>query len=563
MTRLTIDPVTRVGGQLRVEVEVAGGSVTDAWVSGTMYRGIERILEGRDARDAWLMAQRICGTCGTAHARASVEAVENALGLRIPTNARLLRNLLGGAQLAVDHVSAFYLRQAMDWADLRAATTADLVEASALAGVQGREASAAYLRAVRDRLDRELGSGQPGPFSSAAWGHGAYRLAPERALLVFAHYLEALDWRRRMLRLQTFFGGKSPHPQAFVLGGMVAAPPWGGPSRPVTGEHAWSLDRESPPVLGADGFAAIASLLDELREFVTTACVPDALAVAGAYRDSAEVGAGIGHYLAFGAFPADATDRPALLLPQGRVMDRNLASLVTVGASGVSESTAYAWYADEVPSRGPAAGRTEPAYVAPQAPPTISGTDRYSWVKAARYEEDPMEVGPIARLLVGQAAGDAAVSVAARRAIDAVGGAAGLFGTLGRVVARALEAEVVADRLPGWLDALRANLATGDLAVADVSSWSPGAWPRTAEGRALAESARGAIGHWVSIADGRIERYQVVDASTWNASPRDGNGRRGALEEALIGTPVTDPDRPLEVLRTIHAFDPCLACGVH
>ena len=563
MTRLTIDPVTRVGGQLRVEVEVVAGSVTDAWVSGTMYRGIERILEGREARDAWLMAQRICGTCGTAHARASIEAVENALGVRIPTNARLLRNLLGGAQVAVDHVTAFYLRQAMDWADLRAATTADVVAASALAGTQGRPASAAYLRAVRDRLERELGSGQPGPFSSAAWGHAAFRLAPERDLLVYTHYLEALDWRRRMLRLHTLLGGKSPHPQAFVLGGMVAAPPWGGPTRPVTGEHAWSLDRESPPVLGADGFAAIASLLDELREFVSTACVPDALAVAGAYRDTAEVGAGIGHYLAFGAYPADASERPALLLPQGRVMDRNLSSLVTVGAAGVGESTAYGWYAGDSSSRGPRDGRTDPVYVPPQAPPTISGTDRYSWVKAARYEDDPMEVGPMARLLVGQAAGDAALTLAARRVSDAVGGVAGLFGTVGRVVAGALEADVVADRLPGWLDALRANLATGDLAVADVSSWSPSAWPRRAEGLALAESARGAIGHWVSIADGRIEHYQVVDATTWNASPRDASGRRGPLEEALVGTPVGDADRPIEVLRTIHAFDPCLACGVH
>jgi Ni,Fe-hydrogenase I large subunit len=564
MTRLSIDPVTRVGGQLRVEVELAGGLVSDAWVSGTMYRGIEGILEGRDAREAWLMAQRICGSCGTAHARASVEAVENALGVQIPTNARLLRNLLGGVQVAVDHVSAFYLRQAMDWVDLQAATTADVVAASGLATTLGRPAIAPYLRAIKDRLDRELRSSQPGPFSSTAWGHPAFRLSPEQDLLVFAHYLEALDWRRRMLRLHTLLGGKSPHPQAFVLGGMVAAPPWGGPTRPVTGEHAWSLDRESPPVLGADGLATIGTLLDELREFVTTACVPDALAVAGAYRDVAEVGAGIGHYLAFGAFPEDASDRPALLLPRGRVMDRDVSSLVTVGEAGVGETVARSWYADDgVALRHPREGRTEPAYAGPRRGyTTVSGADRYSWVKAPRYEDDPMEVGPVARLLVGRAAGDAAATAATRRAADVLGGA-GLFGTLGRVAARAVEAQLVADRLPGWLDALQANLATGDLAVADVTMWAQSAWPRRAQGMSLAETARGAVGHWVSIADGRIERYQVVDASTWNASPRDASGRRGALEEALVGTPVADPDRPIEILRTIHSFDPCLACGVH
>ena len=409
MARLTIDPVTRVGGQLRVEVDVAGGVVQDAWVSGTMYRGIERILEGRDARDAWLLAQRICGTCGTAHARASVEAVEDALGVRIPTNARLLRNLMGGAQLAVDHVSAFYLRQAMDWVDLRAAAAADIVAASGIADASGRPAGATYLRAVRDRLSRELDSGQPGPFASGSWGHPAYRLSAERGLLIFAHYLEAIDWRRRMLRLQTWLGGKSPHPQAFLVGGMVAAPPWGGPTRPVAGEHAWSLDREAPPALGADGLAAFATLIDELRGFVATACVPDTLAVATAYRDIAELGAGIGHYLAFGAFPEDASERPDLLLPRGRVMDSDVSALVTVGQAGVAESAAHAWYADDGASLvHPSDGRTEPAYAGPRAGyTTLSGADRYSWVKAPRYEDDPMEVGPIARLLVGEAAQDA------------------------------------------------------------------------------------------------------------------------------------------------------------
>jgi Ni,Fe-hydrogenase I large subunit len=238
---------------------------------------------------------------------------------------------------------------------------------------------------------------------------------------------------------------------------------------------------------------------------------------------------------------------------------------VTVGQAGVGESAAHAWYRDEGSAlRHPSEGRTEPAYAGP-APgyTTLAGADRYSWVKAPRYEDDPMQVGPIARLLVGEAALDAGAHAAIGHAADALGGSAGLFGSLGRIAAAAVEAQLVADRLPGWLDELKQNLAKGDLAVADVTSWAPGTWPRRAEGLAMAESARGAIGHWVSIADGRIERYQVVDASTWNASPRDARGRRGAIEEALVGTHLADPDRPVEILPTVHSFDPCLACGVH
>jgi len=565
MARLAIDPVTRVSGHLRVEVDVSGGQVQDAWVSGTMYRGIERILEGRDPRDAWLMAQRICGTCGTAHARASVEAVEQALGSRIPTNARLIRNLLAGVQLVVDHAAAFYQRQALDWVDFADGLTADPAATAALAGSMGGTGSASYFRAVRDRLDREFSSGQPGPFANGYWGHGAYRLAPELDLLVLAHYVEALDWRRRMMRVHTYFGGKSPHPQAFVVGGMAVAPPWRGPTRPVSGEHLWSLGREVSPTLSADGLSGIASLLDQLEEFVTSVYLPDALAIARAYRDWSGFGSGIGHYLAFGAFPEDGSARPVLLAPRGRVMDRDVTSLVQVGQSGVAETVAHAWYGDEGSSlRHPADGRTEPRYTGPRPPfATLSGSDRYSWVKAPRYEDDPMEVGPLARLLVGQAADPNAATPALGVAASALGGASALFGTLGRIVAGAVEAQVVAARLHGWLEALKANLATGDLAVVDVATWDPGSWPHRAEGASLSESARGALGHWVSIAGGRIERYQVVDASTWNASPRDGRGRRGALEEALVGTPVADLDRPVEVLRTIHSFDPCLACGVH
>jgi Ni,Fe-hydrogenase I large subunit len=564
VARLTIDPVTRVGGPLRVEVDVVNGVVQDAWVSGTMYRGVERILEGRDARDAWIMAQRICGTCGTAHARASVEAVENAIGARVPESARLIRNLLAGSQLVVDHVAAFYHRQAFDWVDVGAAMTADLALTATLAASRGSSVTASYVRAVRDRLDRELRSELPGPFAGGPWGHTAYRGSPELGLVVLGHYLEAFDWRRRMLRIHTYFGGKSPHPQAWLVGGMAVAPPWGGPARPAAGEHQWSLDRETPPTLGADGLSSIESLISEMSRFVETAYVPDVLAVAQAHRDLGSAGTGIGHYLSFGAFPEDGSTSPVLLVPRGRVMDRDVRSLVQVGETGVAESVAHAWYVDDGTAlRRPRDARAAPAYAGPKPPFTsLAGFDRYSWVKAPRYEDDPMEVGPLSRLLVGAAAGVSASVAGLRTATDALGSGDAVFGTLGRLVAPATEAQVIVARLRGWLDELRANLATGDIAIADIASWS-GVRGRTAEGLSMGESARGALGHWLSVADGRIDGYEVIDATTWNASPRDARGRRGALEEALVGTSVADVDRPLEVLRTIHSFDPCLACGVH
>jgi hydrogenase large subunit len=565
MTRLTIDPVTRVGGQLRVEVDVSGGIVQDAWVSGTMYRGIERILEGRDPRDAWLMAQRICGVDGVAHARASVEAIEQALGSGLPANARLIRNLLSGTQLVVDHVSAFYQRQMFDWVDVPAALAADPATAAGVAAALGGDASEALLRSVRDRLATELQSGQPGLFASPMWGHPGYHVPPALGLVILAHYLEALDWRRRIMRIHTSFGGKQPHPQAFLLGGMAAPVPWAGQPRPVDGEHQWALDRNAPPPLGQDGLATIGQLLQDASDFVTGTFAPDVLAVVAVHADEPPAGAGIGHFLAFGAFPEDGSDRPALVLPRGRVMDRDVTRLVEVGEAGIAESLSYAWYADEAPAlRRPTDARATPSYTGPRPPyTTLAGSDRYSWVKAPRYEDDPMEVGPLARMLVGEAAGDARISSELRRATGALGGDEQLFGTLGRIVAGAVEAQVVVGRLAGWLDDLRAGFASGDLAIADASTWNPRSWPSRAEGVSIAESAHGALGHWVSIADGRIERYDVVDGSTWTASPRDGRGRRGALEQALVGLAIADPDRPLEVLRTIHAVDPCLACAVH
>ena len=576
MTRLVIDPVTRVGGHLRLEVELDGGTVADAWVSGTMYRGLERILEGRDARDAWLYAQRTCGTCGVAHALASARAVENALELTIPTNARLLRNLIAGTQLVVDHVAGFYQSQMLDWVDLDAALTADPEATARLARSLGDwpTSTATAFAAAQRRLAANAGAAVSGssiavggPFAGGFAGHPAYALPPEADLMIAAHAIEALDWRRAIMRLPVILGGKSPHPQTFLVGGMSVAAPWGGPLRPSTGAHQWDLETTSPPALSANGLADIGQLIDEANAFVTGVHIPDVTAIVTAYLGRSAIDASIGHYLAFGEFAEDNAATPALLLPRGRVMGADLSGVVAVGETGVAENLDHAWYAaatDDPVLAPPADVRTAPAYDGPRPPyASLDGFDRYSWVKAPRYEDDPMEVGALARLLVTVAT-PGAIAAARTKAVAQMGmDAETVFSGLGRTAARAIEAGVVAGRLGPWLTALKANLATGDLAMAEITKWDPETWPAQAEGVALAESARGAVGHWVSIRDHRIDRYQIVDASTWNASPRDNRGRRGAIEQALVGVRVADPDRPLEILRTVRSFAPCLTCAVH
>jgi hydrogenase large subunit len=565
MTRLVIDPVTRVGGQLRIEVDIADGAVRDAWCSGTTFRGVERILDGRDARDAWLIAQRICGSCGSAHALASVRAAEQALGLTIPTNARLIRNVLLGTLYVVSHVVHFYQRQALDWVDTSAALRADAAATSTFARSVSDwpRSSAAAFRDAKGKLVLLGASGTTGPLAHGYPGHPAYVMPPEASLMILAHYLEALDWQRALLRIQALLGGKGPHPQTFLVGGMALAPEWTGPRRPL-GEHPWGTERTSPAVLSTDGLAEIRALLDHAASFVEEVFMPDVRVVAGHYGAWAEIGAGVGNFLSFGEFPEDDSASPRLVLPGGRVMGSEPATRLDVDQSGVAETIAHAWYDGGSALDQPWNEITSPRYTGPRPPITsLEGSDRYSWLKAPRYFDDPMEVGPLARMLVARAAGAPDV----RAGVDAVTAAPGpngniLSGTLGRTVARAVEARILAARLPGWLAELEANLA-GNLAVVDISDWEPGSWPAEGRGWAVAEAPGGTIGHWLTLKGHRVAGYQVVDASTWNVSPRDNRGRRGALEEALVGTPVSDPKRPVEILRTVHAFDPCLTCGVH
>ena len=566
MARLTIDPVTRVGGHLRIEADVAGGAVREAWSSGTMFRGIELVLRGRDPRDAWMFAERICGTCTGVHALASVRAVERALGVTVPTNARLVRNLLAVTQAIRDHVVSFYVSQLPDWVDARAALTADPAATARRARSRSTwpQASPEYFGGVRDRLAATI-EGSGGLWANGYWGHPAYRLSPEQDLLLLAHGLEALDWQRRLMRIHVLMGGRDPHPQTYLVGGMSLVPDWGGPIGP--GTHPPVPDRNAPSALSDAGMSITEDLLADARTFVDQVFAPDVMELARAYPDWATLGAGVRRYLSYGMFAEDGSDDPIQFLPAGRVAAPELAVADTVNEAAIGETTAHAWYED--PSgpdtmRPPVEGETRPAFSGTLPITSFEGANRYSWIKAARYNGVAMEVGPLARMLVAYAQGQADSTTALSTALTDLGMTAdGLTSTLGRIVAKAVETQVLARRAGSWLAELRTNLATGDLAVVDLTRWAPASWPQPAEGWSLGEGPRGSVGHWVRIEDGVIRRYQVVDGTTWNASPRDANGSPGPMEAALVGTPVSDPSQPLEILRTVHAFNPCTACAVH
>jgi hydrogenase large subunit len=552
MTRIAIDPVTRIEGHLRIEVEVQDGQVTDAWSSGTMFRGIELILNGRDPRDAWVFAQRICGVCTTVHALASVRAVENAIGIEIPDNARLIRNLIAGAQLVQDHVVHFYHLHALDWVDVISALQADPTATSALAqSISDYEkSSSTYFKGIQDRLKAFASGGQLGIFANGYWGHPAYKLPPEANLMAVAHYLEALDFQRDYIRIHAVLGGKNPHPQSYLVGGMATA-----------------LDLNSENALNAERLGLLRQLLQRGRDFVRQVYLPDVIAIAGFYKDWAGHGSGLGNYMAYGDYSATTADRPeTYFFPQGLILGRDLGNVGAVDQQKVAEHVKHSWYQDYAGGKHPWQGVTEPSYTGPQPPfDMISDKhDQYTWLKAPRYDGHAVEVGPLSRMLIAYAKGDQAV----KTSVDGVLGAlkvpaTALFSTLGRVAARAVEAQVMAERLEGWLTDLENNMGRGDYRIHENAHWDPSTWPKDAYGFGHHEAPRGSLGHWVHIKDGAIANYQAVVPSTWNAGPRDSGGQRGAYEAALIGTPVANPEQPVEILRTIHSFDPCLACAVH
>ena len=570
MSTVVVDPVTRIEGHLRIEAETdANGVITRASSAGTMLRGIEIIMRDRDPRDAWAFTQRICGVCTSSHAITAVRAVEDALQYPIPENARIIRNLINGAQYVHDHVVHFYHLHALDWVDIVAALGADpAVTAEAqkcISPSRTENVSAAYFGEVQTRLKNFVESGQLGIFSNGYWGHPEYKLPPEINLLAFAHYLEALAWQRKVARLHTVFGGKNPHPN-FVVGGCPCA--------------ISAADGDTR--VDDAGLALVGEIIADMQSFVDQVYVPDTLAIARFYKDWFTIGEGVGNFLTFGDFPlttpgaADSLIDPNnLFIPRGVILNRDLSVVHPLDLDDpaqINELVSHSWYDYEAGKDTPLHpydGETTPRYTGPQPPyENLDVNQSYSWSKSPRWRGKAVEVGPLAHVLMLYAKGHEG----ARHLVDASLmqlklPLTALYSTLGRTAARAVESKLIADEMHGWFNQLQSNIAAGDLRTHNTELFDPATWPAQARGAGFLEAPRGALGHWIVIENGRIANYQAVVPTTWNAGPRtsdaDGNDVTGPYEAALQGHKLHDPNQPLEILRTIHSFDPCMGCAVH
>jgi hydrogenase large subunit len=547
--RLTIDPITRIEGHLRIDVEIDRGAVQKAWASSTMWRGIEKILLGRDSREAWLFTQRFCGVCTTVHGLASVRSVENALDLEIPINAQYIRNLILIAHALHDHIVHFYQLSALDWVDVTTIPLADPAKASSIAESLSpwERNSKNEMKSVQAKIVGLVKSGQLGPFAHGYWGHPAMKLPPEVNLLATSHYLQALEYQRYANQIVAILGGKTPHIQNLAVGGVA---------------NAINLDSEA--TLNVDRLYQIKALLDKVIPFVQNVYFPDVCAVAGFYPEWFGYGSGVTNYMSVPDLPLDGKNT-RFDMQGGTIMNADLSSYRPISGPhdeyfrrGVTEDTTRAYY--KTSSLHPWKGETEPEFT------DFQEDGKYTWVKGPRFEGKPMQVGPLANVLCGLAAKDPLVTKWATRALENVGAIAGkkvgleaMHSTLGRHAARAIRAAVLSElALKHW------QLLVDNVLRGDVKTFVPPSFPKHAvEGMGFHEAPRGTLSHWLVVKNGTIENYQAVVPTTWNASPRDADGTPGPYESALLRNPVAQPEHPLEVIRTIHSFDPCMACAVH
>lgn len=565
--RVVVDPICRIEGHLRIEINLDENNVIRNAVStGNMWRGLEVILRGRDPRDAWAFTERICGVCTGVHALQSVRAVEDALGIEIPANANHIRNLMMLAQHVHDHVVHFYHLHALDWVDVVSALGADPKATSELQQSISPwpKSSPGYFSDVQNRLKRFVESGQLGIFANAYWGSPAYKLPPEANLMATTHYLEALDFQKEIVKIHTIFGGRNPHPN-WVVGGMPC-----------------SINVDDVGAVGAVNIAwlnIVSDIIDQTIAFVDQVYVPDLKAIASFYKDWT-YGGGLSskNVLSYGEFPAYANNHSnqSLMMPSGAILDGDLTTVHEVDVRDpeqVQEFVAHSWYDYPDANQGlhPWDGITQPKF---ELGPNTKGTKtnieqldeggKYSWIKAPRWRGNAMEVGPLARYLVAYARGKEDI----KEQVDGLLAEldlpiTALFSTLGRTAARGLESSWQAHKMREIFDEMMANVKRGDTATANMEKFDPSTWEADVKGVGFGEAPRGALGHWVHIKDTKIENYQCVVPTTWNASPRDPDGNIGAYEASLLDTPMANAEQPLEILRTIHSFDPCLACSTH
>ena len=550
--RITIDPITRIEGHLRIDVDIDNGRINKAWSSGQMWRGVELILLGRDPRDAWAITQRICGVCTTVHAIASVRAVENALQMEIPLNAQYIRNIVIMAHAVHDAIVHFYHLSALDWVDVTSALKADPDKAAAL----GESLSSWHLnskpemRRVHERLKHFVNGGQLGIFTNGYWGHPAMKLSPEVNLMAVAHYLQALEVQRKANKIVSILGSKTPHIQNVAVGG-VANP----------------LATDSPAVLTVERLMTIKQWIDELDDFVKNVYLVDVAAVGAFYADWTAIGKGVTNYISVPDIPLD-TKGTQFAFPGGYIENGDLSQRKPITSfndqywiKGVEEAVKHSWYNyDKTGALHPYQGQTVPNYT------DFKDDAKYSWLKSPTFYGKPCQVGPLARVLNGLAAGHESTTKYATATLDTVSalaktkvGLGAMHSTIGRHAARAITCAVNVDILAEQWTALLTNMGKGDLATFNKPVFPKG----EVMGVGIHEAPRGVLSHWVVIDKGKIKNYQCVVPSTWNACPRNDKDEPGPYEASLVDTPIAEVEKPLEVLRTIHSFDPCIACAIH
>jgi hydrogenase large subunit len=549
--RIVVDPMTRIEGHLRVDCEVDGGKVVKAWSSGQMWRGIELILEGRDPRDAWIITQRICGVCTTVHAVASVRAVENALKMEVPLNAQYIRNMIITAHGIHDHIVHFYQLSALDWVDIVSALQADPAKAAQIAQSLSDWPlnNVTVFKEVQAKLQSFVNTGQLGVFASGYWGHPAMKLPPEINLIAVAHYFQALDYQRTANKIVSVLGSKTPHIQNLAVGGVA---------NPI------NLDSQS--TLTMERLAYIRSIIDELGDFVRKVYMVDVAAIGAMYAEWTQYGAGVTNYLSVPDLPLD-TKGTQFALPGGYIQNADLSTFQPISSyqdaffeNGVKESVKHAWYQGGKGALHPYDGETIPQYT------DFQDDGKYSWVKAPTFNDKRAQVGPLANVLAMAAAGHEPTTRNLQTVLDMAGAVAGaqiplaaLHSTIGRHAARAVRTAVLHEALEHQWVLLMENIGKGDYDTYNKPEFPKG----EIRGFGYHEAPRGVLSHWTVIRDGKIANYQAVVPSTWNAGPRDEADEAGPYEASLLDNPVAEPEKPLEVIRTIHSFDPCLACAIH
>ena len=551
--RVVVDPITRIEGHLRAEVIVGDdGVVQDAFVSSTLWRGLEVIAKGRDPRNVPLIMQRICGVCTYSHYLKSTMAMENALGIKIPYNAELVRTLMDAALFLHDHVVHFYHLHGVDWVDIVSALDADLEKASKLAFKYSDNpigTGVNELKKVKETVTKFATHPQGlGPFANAYWGHGTYRLTPEQNIIALSHYLKALEMQRLVAQMQAIFGGKNPHPQSLVIGGVTCV-----------------MDMLDPARM-----AEYMVKFKKIANFVNNAYYADIAMAAEMYKGEASVmkPMGVKNFMAFESMKVGKND---YLFDSGIIMDGDISKVLDIDISKITEDATHSWYKNDK-ALHPYDGETDGNYTGFVDGKSV-GSDgkmidtknidpegKYSWIKSPRYDGKSMEVGPLAGILVSYVKGNKRVVKIVNEFLEKTGvPTEALFSTLGRTAARMLQAKLIADHGLTAFDNLIENLKVDQETCATYTIDKD----KEYKGVGIGDVPRGMLSHWVRIKNGVVENYQAVVPSTWNAGPMDATGQKGPYEADLVGLKIKDITQPLEIIRIIHSYDPCIACAVH